>query len=683
MHALSSEHEHEDARAGPRSPTTLVAKRTSGSVIGRERKQEAEHEPSEGSDYPARRCRRPSPRARLGRPDEQPARPRAAAGRSRRCARSGARGRGHGARLRADGRALPSASGSSVDGRSGATAAGGVAAKARRPGVAGDGARRWAAARPRARPLRPRARPRLERRHGRRGAAAHPALDDVRLRVGDRPAHGQLPAGAGGRRARGDPARAPGPLRRRAASCSRYPGLKEEYYLADFAPDPAVLDELGLDAGAADRRRAHAAGGVALPPLRELAVRRRARPPARPRPGRRPAPHARAARRARRAGGFTVPERAIDAQSLIAFADLVVSAGGTMNREAVALGTPVYTTFEGRLGAVDERLIAEGRLRRLERAGDLELVKRPRGRRRARPRATRPLLVGTARARRSGGLPQLAAEHALGPQPPLGGQAPELGRRARAGQVAGGGDLGRRERGRSAARCPRRRAARRSRSPRPRRPRRAARRGRPSRRPRWRAGRSPPRPPGRNSKDGNGTRRRCSVWVSGAAARVRSRSARERLGDRRGLQVDPEALDVQAGHAPGGLGQRVGVVHALWRSNIMPSRTTRRYGPSRPCSAAALTAWQAGYDDRGGASSQTRGSIGIPLAAHASSTWCMVSTGLTELPCQSTHHVGERQRIAEFGLEAAQPRLRRPRPRTRRVGEVRHMNGAHGLTIKA
>jgi predicted glycosyltransferase len=47
-----------------------------------------------------------------------------------------------------------------------------------------------------------------------------------------------------------------------------------------------------------------------------------------------------------------------------------------MNREAVALGTPVWTTFEGRLGAVDERLIAEGRLRRLERAGELELVKR-------------------------------------------------------------------------------------------------------------------------------------------------------------------------------------------------------------------------------------------------------------------------------------------------------------------
>ena len=55
---------------------------------------------------------------------------------------------------------------------------------------------------------------------------------------------------------------------------------------------------------------------------------------------------------------LVVPEHAIDAQSLIALADLVVSAGGTMNREAVALGTPVWTTFAGRLGAVDEGLIA-------------------------------------------------------------------------------------------------------------------------------------------------------------------------------------------------------------------------------------------------------------------------------------------------------------------------------------
>jgi uncharacterized protein len=80
-----------------------------------------------------------------------------------------------------------------------------------------------------------------------------------------------------------------------------------------------------------------------------------------------------------RAGGFIVPSHAIDAQSLIAHADLVISAGGTMNREAVALGTPVWTTFEGRPGAVDEQLIASGRMRRLERPEQIELRKRAAG----------------------------------------------------------------------------------------------------------------------------------------------------------------------------------------------------------------------------------------------------------------------------------------------------------------
>jgi predicted glycosyltransferase len=50
-----------------------------------------------------------------------------------------------------------------------------------------------------------------------------------------------------------------------------------------------------------------------------------------------------------------------------------------MNREAAALGVPVYTTFGGRIGAVDEKLLDEGRLRRLSDPGELELVKRPAG----------------------------------------------------------------------------------------------------------------------------------------------------------------------------------------------------------------------------------------------------------------------------------------------------------------
>jgi len=156
----------------------------------------------------------------------------------------------------------------------------------------------------------------------------------------------------------------------------QYPGLKEEYALADFEPDPAVLDELGLDPAepiavvrtpaemSAYHRFHNSVFAAVLDRLRctQTVVLPRTEE-----------------QRATIGEGLIVPDRVIDTQSLIAYADLVVSAGGTMNREAVALGTPVWTTFEGRLGAVDERLIADGRLRRLESPDQIELVKRDRG----------------------------------------------------------------------------------------------------------------------------------------------------------------------------------------------------------------------------------------------------------------------------------------------------------------
>jgi predicted glycosyltransferase len=161
-----------------------------------------------------------------------------------------------------------------------------------------------------------------------------------------------------------------------ARKLRRYPGLKEEYYLADFAPDPAVLGELGLDAAAPlavvrtppevalYHRFEHSLFRRVLEFLREQAQTVvLARTPDQ-------------AEELRRIEGLNVPARAVDAQSLVAHADLVVSAGGTMNRETVALGTPVYTTFEGRLGAVDERLLEEGRLRRLDDPAELRVEKR-------------------------------------------------------------------------------------------------------------------------------------------------------------------------------------------------------------------------------------------------------------------------------------------------------------------
>ena len=155
-----------------------------------------------------------------------------------------------------------------------------------------------------------------------------------------------------------------------------YPGLKEEYYLADFEPDRSVLSELALDPE-------QPIVVVRTPPAVSLYHRFEnplfARVLERLRGTQAVVLPRTAAQREeiRALGGLSVPERAIDAQSLIAFADLVVSAGGTMNREAVALGTPVFTTFEGRLGAVDERLLAEGRMRRLEDPEQVNVHKRP------------------------------------------------------------------------------------------------------------------------------------------------------------------------------------------------------------------------------------------------------------------------------------------------------------------
>ena len=165
----------------------------------------------------------------------------------------------------------------------------------------------------------------------------------------------------------------------RADRLFRYPGLKEDYYLAAFEPDPDLIPSLGIEGDPvvvvvrpppetseyhADnplyesviQRLAGAADTVSVVIPRTEGQRQRLDAMAAP--------------------SQIVPEKAIDAQSLIAYADLVVSAGGTMNREAVALGTPVYTIFAGRMGAVDEALIEQGRLEVLTDASAIDLRKR-------------------------------------------------------------------------------------------------------------------------------------------------------------------------------------------------------------------------------------------------------------------------------------------------------------------
>jgi hypothetical protein len=166
-----------------------------------------------------------------------------------------------------------------------------------------------------------------------------------------------------------------------ARKVRRFPGLEEEYYLAGFEPDHAVLDELGLDPERIlvvvrtppDVALYHRHGN----PLFGDVVRRLGSDPevqavVLPR-----TPEQRAAIAELGLPSLVLPEHAIDAQSLVALSDLVVSAGGTMNREAVAFGVPVYTTFAGRIGAVDEELLRDGRLQSLSSPDELELEKRP------------------------------------------------------------------------------------------------------------------------------------------------------------------------------------------------------------------------------------------------------------------------------------------------------------------
>jgi hypothetical protein len=160
----------------------------------------------------------------------------------------------------------------------------------------------------------------------------------------------------------------------------QYPGLKEEYYLSDFEPDRSLLDRFGVDESRVL---------VVLRPPPDVSLYHRHSNPLFPMTldhlGRLDDVHAFVLPRTEEQRDYVrglalpsviLPESAVDAQSLIALADVVVSAGGTMNREAAALGVPVYTTYGGRLGGVDEELIREGRLKPLTDPRALDLHKR-------------------------------------------------------------------------------------------------------------------------------------------------------------------------------------------------------------------------------------------------------------------------------------------------------------------
>jgi uncharacterized protein len=151
-----------------------------------------------------------------------------------------------------------------------------------------------------------------------------------------------------------------------------YPGIKEDVYLGSLEPDQTLRTRLGI--GADDllitvrppATEAHYHNPEADTLLSEVLDRCVKEPSVRilllPRNGRQEKQLRMALTDHIARKQILIPERVEDGLNLIWNSDLVISGGGTMNREAAALGVPVYSIFRGKLGAVDAYLAREGRL---------------------------------------------------------------------------------------------------------------------------------------------------------------------------------------------------------------------------------------------------------------------------------------------------------------------------------
>lgn len=161
----------------------------------------------------------------------------------------------------------------------------------------------------------------------------------------------------------------------------RYPGIKEDVYVPDFKPDPKILDELGVnktDLLATVRPPATEAHyhNPESEKLFDAVINLLSS-----KPGVRMAILPRNERQSTQIEKqwphlcsnckVIIPKHVVDGLNLIWHSDLVVSGGGTMNREAAALGVPVYSIFRGKIGAIDQFLADAGRLILLETIQDV------------------------------------------------------------------------------------------------------------------------------------------------------------------------------------------------------------------------------------------------------------------------------------------------------------------------
>jgi len=170
----------------------------------------------------------------------------------------------------------------------------------------------------------------------------------------------------------------------------RYPGIKEDVYVPDFRPDPAIKSELGIRENdilvtiRPPANQAHYHNPESEKLFEEAVNRLGSIPDVRmiilPRNEFQKEDIERTWAGFFSEGKIKIPDQVVDGLNLLWYSDLVISGGGTMNREAAALGIPVYSIFRGKIGDVDRYLTKEGRLILLESVEDvqneLQIVKR-------------------------------------------------------------------------------------------------------------------------------------------------------------------------------------------------------------------------------------------------------------------------------------------------------------------
>jgi uncharacterized protein len=161
----------------------------------------------------------------------------------------------------------------------------------------------------------------------------------------------------------------------------KYPGLKEDVYVPRFVPDASILNHLGISQDAivvtlrppATEAHYHNPEAELLfaEALRYLSENPKVRSVVIPRNKKQGEQLQQQWADLISSGSMIIPSGAVDGLNLIWFSDLMISGGGTMNREAAALGVPVYSVFRGKIGAVDKYLEKNGRLTMIEEIKDV------------------------------------------------------------------------------------------------------------------------------------------------------------------------------------------------------------------------------------------------------------------------------------------------------------------------